>query len=92
MVFSSWPRTVDQLYTLSRVLEGTWEFAQPVYLCFVDLDKAFDRVPRGVLWGMLREYGVLDPLIGAVRYDRRQSLVRIAVSKSDVFPMRVGLR
>ncbi|TWW74022.1 hypothetical protein D4764_14G0000230 [Takifugu flavidus] len=64
--------TVDQLYTLSRVFEGTWEFAQPVHMCFVDLEKAFDRVPRGVLWGVLREYGVSGPLIRAVRslYDR----------------------
>ncbi|TWW60624.1 R2 Retrovirus-related Pol polyprotein from type I retrotransposable element [Takifugu flavidus] len=72
--------TVDQLYTLSRVFEGAWEFAQPVHMCFVDLEKAFDRVPRGVLWGVLREYGVSGPLIRAVRslYDRCQSLVRIA--------------
>ncbi|KAK3568618.1 hypothetical protein QTP86_010635 [Hemibagrus guttatus] len=25
------------------VLEGLWEFAQPVHMCFVDLEKAFDR-------------------------------------------------
>ena len=31
---------LDQLYTLARVPEGAWEFAQPVYMCFVDLDKA----------------------------------------------------
>ncbi|KAK7915621.1 hypothetical protein WMY93_011382 [Mugilogobius chulae] len=86
--------TLDQLYTLHRVLEGSWEFAQPVHMCFVDLDKAFDRVPRGVLWGVLREYGVRGPLLRAVRslYDRSRSCVRIAGSKSDLFPVHVGLR
>ncbi|KAI3369576.1 hypothetical protein L3Q82_024385 [Scortum barcoo] len=77
-----------------RVLEGLWEFAQPVHMCFVDLEKAFDRVPRGILWGVLREYGVRGPLLRAVRslYDRSRSLVRIAGSKSDLFPVHVGLR
>ncbi|KAI3375330.1 hypothetical protein L3Q82_021824 [Scortum barcoo] len=76
-----------------RVLEGLWEFAQPVHMCFVDLEKAFDRVPRGILWGVLRhEYGVRGPLLRAVRslYDRSRSLVRIAGSKSDLFPAYVA--
>lgn len=86
--------TLDQLWTLGRILEGAWEFAQPVHMCFVDLEKAFDRVLRGVLWGVLREYGVSDSLIRAFRslYDRCRSLVRIAGGKSNSFPVRVGLR
>ncbi len=85
--------TLDQLYTLSRVLEGSWEFAQPIHMCFVDLEKAFDCVPRGILWRVLREYGVRGPLLRAVRslYDRSRSLVRIGGSKSDLFPVHVGL-
>ncbi|KAI3375386.1 hypothetical protein L3Q82_021872 [Scortum barcoo] len=77
MRFSSWScGTLDQLYTLHRVLEGLWEFAQPVHMCFVDLEKAFDRVPRGILWGVLREYGVQGPLLRAVRslYEPEQEL------------------
>ncbi|TWW61017.1 hypothetical protein D4764_05G0011070 [Takifugu flavidus] len=56
--------TVDQLHTLSRVFEGAWEFAQPVHMCFVDLENPFDCVPRGVLWGVLQEYGMSGPRYG----------------------------
>ncbi|KAI3357197.1 hypothetical protein L3Q82_015654 [Scortum barcoo] len=79
--------TLDQLYTLHRVLEGLWEFAQPVHMCFVDLEKAFDRVPRGILWGVLREYGVRGPLLRAVRSlyndDRSRSLVQHCRQRSQ---------
>ncbi|KAK3524458.1 hypothetical protein QTP70_029309 [Hemibagrus guttatus] len=86
--------TLNQLYTLHRVLEGSWEFAQPVHMCFVNLEKAFDRVPRGILWEVLWEYGVRGPLLRAVwsLYNRSRSLVRIASCKSDLFLVYVGLR
>ncbi|KAK3507471.1 hypothetical protein QTP70_025843, partial [Hemibagrus guttatus] len=61
------------------VLEGSWEFAQPVHMCFVDLEKAFDRVPRGILWEVLWEYGVRGPAVRSL-YNRSRSLVRIASS------------
>ncbi|KAK3527334.1 hypothetical protein QTP86_021953 [Hemibagrus guttatus] len=86
--------TLDQLYTLHRVLEGLWEFAQPVHMCFVDLEKAFNRVPHGILWEVLWEYGVHGPLLRAVwfLYNRSRSLVHIASCKSDLFPVHVGLQ
>ncbi|TWW64140.1 hypothetical protein D4764_03G0011480 [Takifugu flavidus] len=85
--------TTDHLFTLAGVLEGSWEFAQPVHMCFGDLEKAYDRVPRTILWGVLWEYGVEGPLIRAVQslYQRNRSLVRIAGCKPDSFPVRVGL-
>ncbi|KAK3561338.1 hypothetical protein QTP86_030637 [Hemibagrus guttatus] len=86
--------TVDQLYTLHRVLEGSWEFAQPVHMCFEDLEKAFDHVPRSILWEVFWEYGVHGPLLRAVQslYNQSRSLFQIASCKSDLFPVHVGLR
>ncbi|PWA20556.1 hypothetical protein CCH79_00019962 [Gambusia affinis] len=86
--------TLDQLYTLSRVLEGSGSSPNQSTCVLWTWRKAFDRVPRGALWGVLQDYEVPGSLIRAVRslYDRRQSLVRIAGSKSGSFPVRVGLR
>ncbi|KAK3552130.1 hypothetical protein QTP86_001508 [Hemibagrus guttatus] len=63
-------------------------------MCFVDLEKAFDRVPCGILWEVLWEYGIRGPLLKAVPslYNRSRSLVHIARCKSDLFPVHVGLR
>ena len=85
---------LDQLYTLARVQKGAWEFVQADHMCFVDLGKAYNCVPQGVLWGVHREYGVDGLLLWAITflYGLRQSLVHIAGSKSDPFPVRVGLR
>ncbi|TWW81188.1 hypothetical protein D4764_01G0010030 [Takifugu flavidus] len=86
------PRSWNHGSPLAGVLEGSWEFAQPVHMCFVDLEKAYDRVPRSILWGVLREYGVEGLLIRAIQslYQRSRSVVRIAGCKSNSFPVRAG--
>lgn len=86
--------TTDQLFTLARILEGAWEYAHPVYMCFVDLEKAYDRVPREKLWEVLREYGVRGSLLRAIQslYSQSESCVRVLGSQSVPFPVGVGLR
>ena len=37
---------LDQLDTLAGALEGAWEFAQSVCICFVDVEKAYDCDPQ----------------------------------------------
>ncbi|KAK3546351.1 hypothetical protein QTP70_025761, partial [Hemibagrus guttatus] len=60
------------LFSLPGVLEGSWEFAQPVHMFFVDLEKAFDLVPHDILWEVLWEYGgcPLSPVLFIVFMDR----------------------
>ncbi|KAL6118109.1 uncharacterized protein ACO6RY_15768 [Pungitius sinensis] len=48
-------------------------------MCLVDLEKAYDRVPREKMWEVLREYGVRGSLLGAIQslYAQRESCVRV---------------
>ncbi len=99
MVFRPGRGTLDQLYTLSRVLEGSWEFAQPIHMCFVDLEKAFNCVPRGILWRVLREYKrkKMDEWMGSVcvylyihnKYTQHTHIYITVCKQKPLFRMRL---
>ena len=41
--------TIDAVFILSRLQEEYHAIGIKLYMCFVDIEKAFDRVPRKVL-------------------------------------------
>ena len=77
---------MDQRYTLRRFLKGAWQFAKPVQMCFVNLEKAFDLVSPVILCRVLQAYGVSGSFIHAVHsVCRSQSLFRITNTRSFLF-------
>ena len=64
-------------------------------LCMlVDLEKAYDRVPRDKLWKVLQEYGVDGQLLRAIKsfYCRPEVCVWVNGKQSKPFHVGVGLR
>ena len=65
-----------------------------LYLAFIDLEKAFDHVPRKVLWRALRILGVkewAEHVIQSMMYSNAQSCVQVKGQYSKEFGMRVGV-
>ena len=62
-----------------------------LYFAFVDLEKAFDRVPREVTRWALRKAGVDEWLVKAVMamYEGAQTVVRTTKGDSKAFNVKV---
>ena len=58
--------TVDQIWVVRQVVERATEYRTPVFMCFVDLTKAYDSVNRQAMAAILREYGVPRQLVAIV--------------------------
>ena len=59
--------TTDQVFTLKQIFEKCMEYKIDLHISFIDLQKAYDVVPRNKLWYCLGEYGVNEELIRAIR-------------------------
>ena len=55
------------IWALRLVMEKHWEYNQPLFIAFLDLEKAFDRVPREKLWMAVAEYMVPADLQIAIK-------------------------
>ena len=57
---------IDQVFSLRVLAEKASEYNTPLYLCFVDLRKAYDSVSRDALWVVLQKrYRFLESYCGS---------------------------
>ena len=64
-------------------------------MIFVDLEKAYDRVPRDIIWWALRKKIVGEECIKKViqdMYDGCTTSVRTLIGSTESFEVKVGLR
>ena len=54
-----------------------------LWMAFVDLEKAFDRVPREVVWWALRYLGVDKWRVSVIRATYEDAITRMRVARAS---------
>ncbi|KAK3539360.1 hypothetical protein QTP70_003845 [Hemibagrus guttatus] len=85
--------TTDAIFALRILMEKYWDGQRESHCLFVDLEKAYDRVPREELWYCMRKSGVAEKYVRVVQdmYERSRTVVRCAVGQTEEFKVEVGL-
>ena len=85
--------TTDAIFVVRQLQEKFRANKKPLYFCFVDLEKAFDRVPRKVIWWAMRKLGVEEWLIRVIQamYKNARSRLRVNGQLSEFFNANVGV-
>ena len=85
---------IDQVFVMRQLAERFECKGKDMYVAYMDLEKAYDRVDRNAMWRVLEMYGINGNLLRAVKsfYDGSDACVRVCRQKSDWFSVNVGLR
>ena len=84
--FMSGRGTTDAIFIVRQIQEAYIRRNRNLFFAFVDLEKAFDRVPRKVLWWALRKVSIPEWIVRVIQvmHQNARSQVRVNNLFSDV--------
>ena len=85
--------TVDQIFILKMVMEKSHDCNKPLYICFIDIQKAYDSVNRDLLRQICKHYGLSNKTVRMLQLLHTNTKARIRVNGdlSDSFNVETGV-
>ncbi|GJV70807.1 DNA polymerase [Tanacetum coccineum] len=85
--------SIEAIHLIRSLIEKSRERQRDLHLAFIDLEKAYDSVPRELIWKSLIDKGASRRYIKVIRdmYEGAKTRVRTPIGTTEFFPVEVGL-
>jgi hypothetical protein len=85
--------TIEAIFLIRQVMERFREQKKDLHMVFIDLEKAYDRIPRNVMRWALDKHKVPTKYVTLIKdmYNNAMTSVRTNDGNTDYFPIKIGL-
>jgi Reverse transcriptase (RNA-dependent DNA polymerase) len=85
--------TMEAIFLIRQLMERHREQKNDIHMIFIDLEKAYDKIPRNIMWWALKRKLVPTKYVTLIKdmYTNAVTYVRACDSESDTFPIKIGL-
>jgi hypothetical protein len=94
--FSKGRSCMDTVFTIKHIIDMRREYNLPLFLLFLDCEKAYDRVKRSKLWSTLGRYKLPVNLLNSINALYNNTSITIKIGNRTVngtpFVVNRGLR
>jgi Reverse transcriptase (RNA-dependent DNA polymerase) len=93
--FSFMPRrsTIEAIFLIKQFMERHREHKRDLHMIFIDLEKAYDKIPRNIMWWALKRKLVPTKYVTLIKdmYTNIVTCVRACDGESDIFSIKIRL-
>ena len=91
--FMPWRSTIEAIFLLRQVMEWYREQKKDLHMVFIDLEKAYDKIPRNIMWWALKKHKVPTKCVTLIKdmYNKVVASVRTTNGDTSDFPINIGL-
>jgi hypothetical protein len=84
--------TIEAIFLIRQVMERYKE-QKDLHMVFIELEKAFDKIPRNLMWWALDKHKVPIKCITLIKdmYDKVVTSIRTTDGDTNVFSINIGL-
>jgi hypothetical protein len=85
--------TMEAIFSLRQLMEKYRAKRKNLHMVFIDLEKAYDRVPRNLIWWVLKKRNVPRGYIEILKdmYEGAITNVKTTCGETGGFPVTIGL-